>query len=67
MAEVADNEVERTTERTLSGGRFDSDNIELDLSRILFSASSELVTYVFGNEVVSARQQSARHRNCAGM
>ena len=29
-----------------------------DLSRILFSASSELVTYVFGDEVVSARQQS---------
>jgi 2-polyprenyl-6-methoxyphenol hydroxylase-like FAD-dependent oxidoreductase len=54
-----DNELERTTERTLSGGRFDSDDIELfrdDLSRLLFSASSELVTYVFGDEVVSARQ-----------
>jgi 2-polyprenyl-6-methoxyphenol hydroxylase-like FAD-dependent oxidoreductase len=56
-----DNELERTTERTLSGGRFDSDDIELfrdDLLRILFSAGSELVTYVFGDEVVSARQQS---------
>jgi 2-polyprenyl-6-methoxyphenol hydroxylase-like FAD-dependent oxidoreductase len=58
-----DKELEQTTERTLSGGRFDSDVIELfrgDLSRILFSASSELVTYVFGDEVVSARQQSDR-------
>jgi 2-polyprenyl-6-methoxyphenol hydroxylase-like FAD-dependent oxidoreductase len=56
-----DNELERTTERTLSGGRFDSDDIELfreDLSRILFSASSHLVTYVFGDEVVSASQHS---------
>jgi 2-polyprenyl-6-methoxyphenol hydroxylase-like FAD-dependent oxidoreductase len=56
-----DNELERTTERTLGGGRFDNDDIELfreDLSRILFSASSELVTYVFGDEVVSGRQQS---------
>jgi 2-polyprenyl-6-methoxyphenol hydroxylase-like FAD-dependent oxidoreductase len=56
-----DNELERTTERTLSGGRFDSDDVELfreDLSRILFSAGSQLVTYVFGDEVVSARQHS---------
>ena len=58
-----DNELERTTERTLSGGRFDSDDIELfrdDLAQILFSAGLELVTYVFGDEVVSARQQSDR-------
>jgi 2-polyprenyl-6-methoxyphenol hydroxylase-like FAD-dependent oxidoreductase len=46
-----DNELERTTERTLSGGPFDSDDIELfrdDLLRILFSAGSDLVTYVLG-------------------
>jgi len=61
VCDECDNELERTTDRTLSGGRFDSDDIELfrdDLSRILFFAGSKLVTYVFGNEVVSARQQS---------
>jgi 2-polyprenyl-6-methoxyphenol hydroxylase-like FAD-dependent oxidoreductase len=61
VCDERDNELERTTERTLSGGRFDSDDIELfrdDLSRILFSAGSELATYMFGDEVVSARQQS---------
>jgi len=46
-------EIERTTERTLSGGRFASGDVELfrdDPSRILFDAAEGGVTYMFGDQ-----------------
>jgi 2-polyprenyl-6-methoxyphenol hydroxylase-like FAD-dependent oxidoreductase len=47
-------EVERTTERTLSGGRFDSGDIELfrdDLARILYTATQNEAEYIFGDTI----------------
>jgi len=52
-------EIERTTERTLSGGRFDSGDVELfrdDLSKILFDAAEGGVTYMFGDQIASLDQ-----------
>jgi 2-polyprenyl-6-methoxyphenol hydroxylase-like FAD-dependent oxidoreductase len=43
-------EIERTTERTLSGGRFDSGDIELfrdDLAKLLYRATQNEVEYIF--------------------
>jgi 2-polyprenyl-6-methoxyphenol hydroxylase-like FAD-dependent oxidoreductase len=56
-------EIERTTERTLTGGRFDSGDVELfrdDLSRILFDATGEGTTYMFGDQVASLEQHNRR-------
>lgn len=66
-------EVERTTERTLSGGRFDSGDIELfrdDLAKLLYKATQNEVEYIFGDTIVelddeessvSVRFASGRH------
>jgi 2-polyprenyl-6-methoxyphenol hydroxylase-like FAD-dependent oxidoreductase len=55
-------EIETTTERTLSGGRLDSEDIELfreDLAKILFEETEEHVVYCFGDEIASLREHDA--------
>ena len=52
-------EIEHTTERTLSGGRFDSGDIELfrdDLARLLYGATQNEVDYI----LVTRSQRSTR-------
>jgi 2-polyprenyl-6-methoxyphenol hydroxylase-like FAD-dependent oxidoreductase len=47
-------EVERTTERTLSGGRFDSGDLELfrdDLAQLLYRATQNETEYIFGDTI----------------
>ena len=56
-------EMERTTERTLSGGRLGGPDVELfrdDLSRILYDAANPGVTYMFGDQVAALHQED-RH------
>jgi 2-polyprenyl-6-methoxyphenol hydroxylase-like FAD-dependent oxidoreductase len=52
-------EIETTTERTLSGGRLDSEDIELfrdDLAKILFEETEKHVVYCFGDEITSLHE-----------
>jgi 2-polyprenyl-6-methoxyphenol hydroxylase-like FAD-dependent oxidoreductase len=49
-------EVERTTERTLSGGRFDSGDVELfrdDLVRVLYAATRDEAEYLFADAIAT--------------
>lgn len=55
-------EIETTTERTLSGGRLDSEDIELfkdDLAKILLEEAENHVVYCFGDEIASLRELDA--------
>ena len=55
-------EIETTTERTLSGGRLDSEDIELfrdDLAKILFEETENHVVYRFGDEIASLYEHDA--------
>ncbi|MEU7042734.1 FAD-dependent monooxygenase [Streptomyces varsoviensis] len=50
------NELDRTTERTFTGGRLDSTDVELmreDLSRFLVEATRDDVEYVYGDSIVT--------------
>jgi len=55
-------EIETTTERTLSGGRLDSEDIELfrdDLAKILFEETEKHVVFRFGDEITSLHEHNA--------
>jgi 2-polyprenyl-6-methoxyphenol hydroxylase-like FAD-dependent oxidoreductase len=55
-------EIETTTERTLSGGLLDSEDIELfrdDLAKILFEETEKHVVYCFGHEIMSLHEHDA--------
>jgi 2-polyprenyl-6-methoxyphenol hydroxylase-like FAD-dependent oxidoreductase len=55
-------EIETTTERTLSGGPLDSEDIELfrdDLAKILFEKTEKHVVYCFGDEIRSLHEHVA--------
>ena len=62
MLDVDGKEVSRTEERTISGGRFNSGDIEIlrdDLASLLLKASDGRATYVFGDTVRSLEQDGA--------
>ncbi|MFE7120514.1 FAD-dependent monooxygenase [Streptomyces sp. NPDC057654] len=53
------NELERTTERTFTGGRFDSTDVEVmreDLSRIVVDATRDDVEYVYGDSIATLEE-----------
>lgn len=55
MLDSDGNEVGRSTEETVSGGRLDSDDVELlreDLTGLLYDSTRDGVEYVFGDSVV---------------
>jgi 2-polyprenyl-6-methoxyphenol hydroxylase-like FAD-dependent oxidoreductase len=55
-------EIETTTKRTLSGGRLDSEDMELfrgDLASILFEEAEKYVVYCFGDEIASLHEHDA--------
>jgi 2-polyprenyl-6-methoxyphenol hydroxylase-like FAD-dependent oxidoreductase len=61
MVDAEGKEVHRSEERTLTGGRFDSDDIEIlrdDLCRVLFEAVSN-VEYLFGDSIASLAQNAS--------
>ncbi|MCC5577214.1 FAD-dependent monooxygenase [Microtetraspora sp. AC03309] len=50
------NEIMRSTEETVSGGRLDSDDVELlreDLTRLLYERTRDDVEYVFGDSITT--------------
>lgn len=52
-------EIFRSTERTITGGKFDSPDIEIlrdDLCRVLFEAVGPKVEYIFNDTIVSLHQ-----------
>ncbi|WP_196930037.1 FAD-dependent monooxygenase [Micromonospora ureilytica] len=52
-------EIFQTTERTLTGGRFDAPDVEIlrdDLVGVLHAAAGEHVRYVFGDRITALRQ-----------
>ncbi|MEV0263969.1 FAD-dependent monooxygenase [Streptomyces sp. NPDC050617] len=54
------NELERTTERTFTGGRFDSTDVEVmreDLSRIVVDATRDDVEYVYGDSIAALDEE----------
>ncbi|ASU83832.1 hypothetical protein CDO52_14495 [Nocardiopsis gilva YIM 90087] len=56
------NEVERSTEMTYSGGRFDSGDIELmrdDLTRLLHGKTRDGVEYLFGDSIASLTEDAS--------
>ncbi|MGK5631417.1 FAD-dependent monooxygenase [Streptomyces sp. URMC 123] len=59
------NEIERSTEATLSSGRLDSDDIEIlrqDLVELLHEHTRDGVEYVFGDSVTALHQGGERGR-----
>jgi 2-polyprenyl-6-methoxyphenol hydroxylase-like FAD-dependent oxidoreductase len=55
-------EIFRSTERTLTGGRFDSPDVEIlrdELCLVLYEAVGDQVDYLFGDSVASIRQSEA--------
>ncbi|WP_059410540.1 FAD-dependent monooxygenase [Cupriavidus basilensis] len=55
-------EIYRSTERTMTGGRFDSPDIEIlrdDLCKVLFEAVGDRVEYIFGDRVTAIAQDDA--------
>src|SRR5271154_5820438 len=62
IVDSAGREIFRSTERTLTGGRFDSPDLEIlrdDLCRVLFEAIGDGVDYHFGDFIVSLNQDDA--------
>jgi 2-polyprenyl-6-methoxyphenol hydroxylase-like FAD-dependent oxidoreductase len=56
MLDANGEEIERTTERTFSSGRLDSDDIEIfrdDLCQLLMGALSERVQFIYGDSIAS--------------
>jgi 2-polyprenyl-6-methoxyphenol hydroxylase-like FAD-dependent oxidoreductase len=54
-------EISRTEERTMSGGRFNSGDIEIlrdDLAGLLLNASRPAASYIYGDTVVALEQDS---------
>jgi len=52
-------EIFRSTERTLTGGRFDSPDVEIlrdDLCDVLYEAAGGTVDYLFGDRITALRQ-----------
>lgn len=61
MVDAEGKEVHRSEERTLTGGRFDSDDIEImrdDLCRVLFEAVSN-VEFLFDDSIASLTQDAS--------
>jgi 2-polyprenyl-6-methoxyphenol hydroxylase-like FAD-dependent oxidoreductase len=59
MVDADGNEIHRSEDRTLTGGRFDSDDVEImrdDLCRVLFEAVSH-VEYLFDDSITSLTQE----------
>lgn len=55
------NEVHRTTERTLTGGRLESDDVEIlrdDLVEILYAAVGEDVSFLFDDTILGLHQNT---------
>jgi 2-polyprenyl-6-methoxyphenol hydroxylase-like FAD-dependent oxidoreductase len=62
MLDIDGKEISRTEERTISGGRFNSGDIEIlrdDLASLLLKASEPGATYVFGDTITSLAQDGA--------
>ncbi len=56
------NEIFRSTESTLTGGRLDSPDVEIlrdDLCRVLHEAVGDSVEYIFGDSIVSLAQDES--------
>ncbi|MEV0279369.1 FAD-dependent monooxygenase [Streptomyces sp. NPDC050610] len=63
------NELDRTTERTFTGGRFDSTDVELmreDLSRIVVGATRDDVEYIYGDSIATLDEDEEGDRNGDG-
>ena len=61
MVDDSGTEIFRTTERTLTGGRLDSDEVEVlrdDLVDVLHEACGAGVQFVFGDRITSLRQDT---------
>lgn len=62
QVDAAGNETFRSTERTLTGGRFDSPDVEImrdDLCRVLYEAVGSQVEYLFDDSVASLSQDES--------
>ncbi|MFZ6680183.1 FAD-dependent monooxygenase [Undibacterium sp. Tian12W] len=60
--DAAGQEIYRNTERTLTGGRFDSPDIEIlrdDLCKILYEAVDEKVEFLFDDRIISIAQDES--------
>jgi 2-polyprenyl-6-methoxyphenol hydroxylase-like FAD-dependent oxidoreductase len=56
------NEIFRSTERTFTGGRFDSPDIEIlrdELCDVLYQSGDKKIKYLFGESIVSLNQDTA--------
>jgi 2-polyprenyl-6-methoxyphenol hydroxylase-like FAD-dependent oxidoreductase len=56
VLDIAGNEIERTTERTATGGRFDSGDVEIfrdDLARLLREACGSRPRYLYGDSLTA--------------
>ncbi|RJL33482.1 FAD-dependent monooxygenase [Bailinhaonella thermotolerans] len=61
MVDGDGNEIMRSTEATVSGGRLDSDDVELlreDLTGLLYERTKDDVEYVFGDSIASIAQDA---------
>lgn len=59
VVDSAGQEIYRSTERTVTGGRFDSPDVEIlrdDLCRVLFEAAGDRVEYIFDDKIRSIAQ-----------
>jgi 2-polyprenyl-6-methoxyphenol hydroxylase-like FAD-dependent oxidoreductase len=59
--DVDGREIERTTERTVSGGRFDSGDIEImrdDLANLLLGASRDTIEYIYDDTIATLDQDA---------
>lgn len=62
MVDAHGNETYRSEQRTLTGGRFDSPDVEImrdDLCRVLYDVVSDRVQYLFDDSIVSITQDAA--------
>jgi 2-polyprenyl-6-methoxyphenol hydroxylase-like FAD-dependent oxidoreductase len=62
ILDIDGREIERSEERTLSGGRFDSGDIELfrdDLADLLYQATRDTTKYVFGDTIAAIDDRDA--------
>ncbi|MFZ6730870.1 hypothetical protein ACO0LG_02995 [Undibacterium sp. Ji42W] len=62
MVDAAGEEIYRNTERTLTGSRFDSPDIEIlrdDLCKVLYEAVDEKVEFLFDDRITSITQDES--------
>ncbi|WP_422927484.1 FAD-dependent monooxygenase [Singulisphaera sp. PoT] len=62
QVDASGNEIFRSTERTLTGGHFDSPDVEImrdDLCRVLFEAVGDHVEYLFNDSIESLAQDDS--------